>query len=322
MASTSLAQPSFRQPGRLSFWILVFLAALILHVGLVIALYHAETGAQTRYRGGGLFEEGGRTTAARLPVLVSLGQVGADPGSDDVAEPLPPEVVDEVDSVQPVPEDVAALAEPEATLPEPVLDAREAERTEESLDNLPNEAALVAAPPRPVRKPTPPVRRPELSLPEERLSAVGPRTQPQPAAVTQTPPVAAGASQPPTVQQQALLQSGPPSRLGTAGGGQEGEVPRLNYKERVLGWLKMHGRYPPQAARFAQDGTVVVEFKIDRSGRILFYRIVESSGYFLLDQAVRRMMDASSPVPPMPANVPGDELHFRVPVTFDEEAPV
>ena len=322
MAGEQFTESLIPRPGRPSFWFLIFLFAVLLHLGLILALYHAETGGQTRYRGGGLIEEGGQTTAARLPVLVSLGEAGASPGNS-AADPLPPpEALESVEALEPMPESMAALTEPDASLPDPVPDAPDAERTEEAPNSLPEQAALVAAPPRPVRKPTPPVRRPEISVPEERLSVVSPQQRPQPLASEQSPGAAPGLPQSEAIEQQAAIPSGPPGRLGTAGGGQEGEIPRLNYKEQVLAWLKMHGRYPPQAARFAQNGTVTLEFKIDRSGRILFYRIVESSGYFLLDQAVRRMMDASSPVPPMPSNVPGDELHFRVPVTFDEEAPV
>ena len=335
MAGQQFTESLIPRPGRPSFWFLVFLFALLLHVGLILALYHltlhdveiggqnhVETDGQTRYRGGGLIEEGGQTTAARLPVLVSLGEAGANPGSSAADPPPLPEVLETVEALEPMPENTAALMEPDASLPDPVPDAPDAERTEETPTSLPEQTALVAAPPRPVRKPTPPVRRPEISVPEERLSVVSPQERPQSVAAERSPGAAPGSPQSELIEQQAAVPSGPPGRLGTAGGGQEGEIPRLNYKERVLAWLKMHGRYPPQAARFAQNGTVTLEFKIDRSGRILFYRIVESSGYFLLDQAVRRMMDASSPVPPMPANVPGDELHFRVPVTFDEEAPV
>ena len=93
-------------------------------------------------------------------------------------------------------------------------------------------------------------------------------------------------------------------------------MPRLNYEQRVLLWLKRHGGYPREAYRYKQEGVVMLEFAIDRSGKVLYYNITESSGFHLLDLAVKQMMKRSSPVPAMPADLPNDKMRFTVPVRF------
>ena len=104
--------------------------------------------------------------------------------------------------------------------------------------------------------------------------------------------------------------------VGTASGNRTGEVRELNYEDRVMLWLKRHGSYPYEAAMWQLEGTVTLKFAINRQGEILYYDLVKESRWHLLNRAVRKMMDRSSPVPPIPPEINKEEITFVIPVHF------
>src|SRR3546814_11068775 len=73
---------------------------------------------------------------------------------------------------------------------------------------------------------------------------------------------------------------------------------------------------PRRAQLLRQGGTAQLYFVMDRGGRVLEYRILESSGYKLLDEEVVAMVKRASPLPPPPAAMPGERLDYIVPVEF------
>ena len=104
--------------------------------------------------------------------------------------------------------------------------------------------------------------------------------------------------------------------VGTASGNRTGEVRELNYEDRVLLWIKRHGAYPYEAAMYRLEDTVTLRFAINRQGKILYYKLVKRSKWYLLNRAIKRMMDRSSPVPPIPMEIARNEMTFTVPVRF------
>jgi protein TonB len=76
-------------------------------------------------------------------------------------------------------------------------------------------------------------------------------------------------------------------------------------------------RYPYEAAMYRLDDTVTLKFAINRQGEILYYKLTKRSQWHLLNQAVERMMDFSSPVPPIPPEITKNEMTFTIPVHFD-----
>lgn len=81
-------------------------------------------------------------------------------------------------------------------------------------------------------------------------------------------------------------------------------------------WLERHKEYPRHARLRRQEGRVLLYFRIDRAGRVLDYRIEQSSGYSLLDGEVRRMIERAQPLPAMPASMDQSSLELVVPVQF------
>ena len=70
------------------------------------------------------------------------------------------------------------------------------------------------------------------------------------------------------------------------------------------------------APRAHQAGTVLVEFKIAPSGRLLSREIKQSSGSKLLDDAAIASLDRAAPFPPMPKSGPQEPLDVEVPFKF------
>ncbi|BCU08017.1 TonB family protein [Allochromatium tepidum] len=88
------------------------------------------------------------------------------------------------------------------------------------------------------------------------------------------------------------------------------------YHATLAAWLARHKRYPEPARRRQEQGVVRVTFSIDRQGRLLSHRIESSSGYPVLDQEVKAMLQRASPMPPIPASLGLGTLTITVPISF------
>lgn len=90
-----------------------------------------------------------------------------------------------------------------------------------------------------------------------------------------------------------------------------------NYLQRIRGELIRHRQYPYLARRFRQQGVCIVGFTVYASGRVTDARIVRSSGHSTLDEEVLRMLQAATPLPPIPESLARDKLAVEVPVEFN-----
>jgi len=81
-------------------------------------------------------------------------------------------------------------------------------------------------------------------------------------------------------------------------------------------WLERHKRYPRGAQMRRQEGTALLHFVMDREGRILEYRLQESSGHATLDREVEAMLKRAEPLPTFPEEMQASQLELVVPVTF------
>jgi periplasmic protein TonB len=61
---------------------------------------------------------------------------------------------------------------------------------------------------------------------------------------------------------------------------------------------------------------VLLGFSVDRNGRVLARRIVQSSGHADLDQEVMDMIVRAQPLPAFPASMTQSELDLTVPIRF------
>jgi TonB family protein len=74
------------------------------------------------------------------------------------------------------------------------------------------------------------------------------------------------------------------------------------YLEQLVGKIERNWRPVSNTLR------TTIHFRIERSGQISDVEVEEGSGNFLFDQAARRAVEASAPMPPLPGDYDGDYL--------------
>lgn len=245
-------------------------------------------------------------TTAHVQQIEPVAEVPVPPLADPQVDDLPPFVPPDVMAATPE-VNVAAVAEP---LNE------EIDPFDEALAEPMLAETSVEIPPRPTRRPTPPAQPAPAPQPVQIASA------PQPALETLEGPPAPDdggiASDPGSDGPAGPPGEGAGTDPGTdegAGGGVGGGI-SPNYLASLQAWLERHRDYPTRARRLAQEGTALLYFSMDRSGRVLEARLAQSSGYDLLDQAVMEMIARADPLPPMPQEMAQVRLELVVPVQF------
>ena len=90
------------------------------------------------------------------------------------------------------------------------------------------------------------------------------------------------------------------------------------YTQTVSLWLERHKTYPVAARQAGLQGSLTLRLRIDRRGTILQWRVEHSSGVDALDNAMAQLVEASNPLPPVPAEYPdaSPTLEFLVPIIF------
>ena len=197
--------------------------------------------------------------------------------------PAPPEPEPEV--TPPPPEPPVVVAEPPPPAPE---------------------APVTASEPPPPPPPIPlkhAVKKPPKPAPRH-------QEEPQPSAAyfQSTPsqlPVAPAPAAPPQTAMAATPVPAPlPSREASAG-----------YRALLSAWLESHKRYPDAARQRGEEGRAVLRFSVDRSGRVLDFAVISSSGYPDLDQSVEEMMRGAT-LPPFPAGISQTQMQVSVTIRF------
>jgi periplasmic protein TonB len=89
-----------------------------------------------------------------------------------------------------------------------------------------------------------------------------------------------------------------------------------NYLARLLAHLNTYKRYPYEARLRREEGTVFLRFTMDRQGHVLRYSVAHSSGSVVLDNEALALIMRAEPLPPVPADYPGDRLDLIVPLIF------
>ena len=236
--------------------------------------------------------------------------------------PPTPEPASEAEAVAPQPPGVSALAvPPPKPRPKPVAKPRPkpanpapqvAQRAEDTPRPQPRAAQRTADIPQPAPQPA--------------LPPIAPRSP----TVAQPPPapmpgqVIASTSPQPGAALSGTASMGPGGATGVGLGPQgsgtgmfgSGQGPGDDYLEKLRRWLARHKKYPEEAHKKKQEGTVLLAFVLARDGTVLEARIERSSGFPLIDQATLDMMRRASPVPPVPATYTGERLAIAMPVRF------
>jgi TonB family protein len=83
-------------------------------------------------------------------------------------------------------------------------------------------------------------------------------------------------------------------------GAWKAELAKLAWKAELAKLLEINRRYPPKARSAKEEGTVLVAFTLDRQGRVVANRIVQSSGFVTLDNEVLELVSRAQPFPAPP----------------------
>ena len=155
---------------------------------------------------------------------------------------------------------------------------------------------------------------PPMATPVERLATAAAPTQPGPPVPPATPPPAAASAPavpapPPTQPSQAAVAAAPPLERSATGDADR------SYFDAVLRRLQRLKDYPG-LARYHTSGRVEVAFRVARDGTVLAAEVHRSSGYSFLDKAGIDLIYRASPLPALPATLPGESWPIVVPISF------
>ena len=150
---------------------------------------------------------------------------------------------------------------------------------------------------------------------------VAPVPESQPKTVEQPPPPPPDTSEAVVEPQeppppQPVQETRPPSPAVPAR--VKGGAPRISpsWQTELVRRLQQYKRYPSDAQSRGIEGVVMLNFSVDRNGRVLAHEIVRSSGHPELDKEVVSMIERAQPLPPFPPSMPEDKLDLTVPIRF------
>ena len=162
-------------------------------------------------------------------------------------------------------------------------------------------------PPVVIPKPDPP---PPPPKPVVHKPVVKPPPPPRPQPVREMPP------QPPQLPlPRAMAQPAPMQTAAIPVAPHPAPVVSGNYRAALSAWLESHKRYPDGARSRGEEGRAVLRFRVERSGRVLNYAVVSSTGYPDLDAAIDAMMRGAT-LPPFPADMTASDVEVSVTVRF------
>lgn len=178
----------------------------------------------------------------------------------------------------------------------------------------PTQPAPIPPPPPKVEPPPPPPLPQPVETPKPAPVMLPPKPKPPPRHIVrrrierpiERPPV----EQPPVeAPQTAALPPSPPVYRPPA------PLISLDYRNALAEWFAAHKHYPETARDRSEEGSGLLRFRVDRSGRVLSYVLVRSTGYPDLDASIDAMMQ-SAVLPPFPADMAANDIEVTMPFSF------
>jgi protein TonB len=201
------------------------------------------------------------------------------------------------------PSAIAALPPQEIAEAEPVVTEAEPPPTPVTEILPPGQAEPVPPPAhKPVIKQPP---KPVVRQPQPRAIASVPTSAPS--RLAQAPPQAANAA-----SQYSMMQSAAAAAMPATAPGPDLSA---NYRAMISAWFETHKYYPDSARQRGEEGSVGLSFRVDRSGRVLGYTLLKSTGYADLDGGIDQMMRGAQ-LPPFPAGMTMSQIEVSVKIRF------
>jgi protein TonB len=199
-----------------------------------------------------------------------------------------------------------AIANP---LPGPPRDAQTASRrTDDPEENKPAQSPVAPSPPAP-----------DAELRAEPHRAEQPKEpaeeQPQEMSAQERSVEAAAvpvATAPPQIAAPPLQSAAAPV-AGLSGAAAKAEA---SWRKDLASRIARYRRYPKAAREHRVEGLVTLHFTVDRAGRVLTARVLESSGSPLLDAEAMAMLQRATPLPVPPPQAAGASFELVLPIRF------
>lgn len=195
----------------------------------------------------------------------------------------------------------------------------------------PIQVSLLAPPPQPLpAPPAAPARALPLTPPRVVTEASPPAPAPRPAVLTRNQPAPAELPIHPRPVESPVTVPNPPAPAPVTA---ETHAPApavaavvatpapdpallARYGQTLSGLLARQQQYPRLAATRGWEGEVVLKLVIARKGNLVNARVVQSSGYPVLDEHALALVTEVQPFPALPLAVPGEDLEVTVPVHY------
>ena len=126
-------------------------------------------------------------------------------------------------------------------------------------------------------------------------------------------PATAAASQSLTAPSREAERESTQSIATSIGSSASAQRAQLAWRRELVAHIERQKRAMANAIRAAD---VVVRFTIDHRGRLLSLDIAKGSGDARYDQAALDIVRRADPMPPPPPDLPGQNLNFRIPISF------
>tara|TARA_R110002049_G_scaffold291618_2_gene475747 strand:+ start:1168 stop:2010 length:843 start_codon:yes stop_codon:yes gene_type:complete len=271
-------------------WSLAVIIAITLHM-LMFGAFLSLQSAQAKDKG----ENG---------IEIDLGMLG-DLGIAELSEETAVEEAVEQEIIKPEPiKDVVeevkkpiekVVPKPEVKQPLPKLTKTNVTSSEVQVNSTPRklEKAVVETP-EPVKKET------------KEVENITPNTSVKPTQVKAETTQVATQKKRSTGQSSAVTAGGNPSA-------------DKSYFSLLASHLIKYKRYPNRSRKNNEEGVVTVFFIVNRAGKISDLKIIKSSGFKNLDEAVLRMVRKASPLPKFPDDLSKPTLSISIPIEFKLE---
>jgi protein TonB len=194
------------------------------------------------------------------------------------------------------------LVEEAMLAPPPTLESKEAPIPEEQPKLEPAPLAPEPEVALPIETPQEPDKPKEEEIKEEVKEKV--ETQDSAAPLTMAPPKVEPSEEP--------VQATP------SAGAVSARVQRadVSWQKALVSHLNRFKRYPDGARARGSQGSVLVEFTIDRAGNVVASRVVQRSGSTFLDEEAIAVLQRASPLPRPPADMTGELFPLTLPIQF------
>lgn len=87
------------------------------------------------------------------------------------------------------------------------------------------------------------------------------------------------------------------------------------WRGAVSAWLQSHKTYPDEARQRSEEGSALVRFTVDRSGRVLEFAVLRGTGSASLNAAVERML-TNAQLPAFPSTMTQERTTVTVQVRY------